>query len=239
MDDESQRTRAEETVDAYYAHHYTKVHGSGQLLKAASVMHTHLERRRKGQFHGVTLELGAGSFQHYPYVTHERHQYIATDIRMPEHSTVFQDIRSGDGPADLEFRQMDATHLDFPSHSVDRIIASCLIMHLPDPLGAVQEWQRVCREDGVIDFLVPCDPGMSLRIFRRLVSESTAARLGVTAEHYRLVNAIEHVSAFPRVLTLARAALEPTRRMYVDYFPFRFLKSWNVNAFAIVSIEPR
>jgi phosphatidylethanolamine/phosphatidyl-N-methylethanolamine N-methyltransferase len=238
MHSEPRPRNAEEVVDSYYDQHYTKVHGSGQLLKAASVMHNHLERRRKHSFHGVTLELGAGSFQHYPYVLHARNKYIATDIRIPEQSPLLKELRSGTGPRDLEFRQMDATQLDLPTHSVDRVVASCLIMHLPDPLGAVMEWQRVCRPDGVIDFLVPCDPGYALRMFRRLVSESTAKRLGVTADEYRLVNAIEHISAFPRVLTLARAALEPNRLMHVEYFPLRFLRSWNLNAFAIVSIEP-
>jgi phosphatidylethanolamine/phosphatidyl-N-methylethanolamine N-methyltransferase len=239
MTEEPSMCGAQETVDSYYAKHYAKVHSSGQMLKAASAMHTHLERRRSSAVYGVTLELGAGSFQHYPHVSHGRDHYIATDIRVPEDSPLFQALRAGTGPSDLEFRQMDATQIEFPPHSVDRIVASCLIMHLPDPLKALQEWQRVCRPDGVIDFLVPCDPGIALRIFRRLVSEPTAKRLGVSAEEFRLVNAIDHISAFPRVLALAQAALEPTRRMHVDYFPLRFLRSWNLNAFAIVSIEPQ
>ena len=38
--------------------------------------------------------------------------------------------------------------LDFDDGSVGRVVATCLLIHLPDPYGATHEWQRACRPDG-------------------------------------------------------------------------------------------
>jgi hypothetical protein len=122
---------------------------------------------------------------------------------------------------------------------VDRIVAGCLAVHLTDPLAAILEWQRVCRPTGVIDFLVPCDPGLLSRAFRRLVSERAAKGRGICSSHFRLVNAIEHVNPFGRVATLTRAALDPSRELKIAYHPFTRLPSWNLNAFAVFTIRPR
>jgi phosphatidylethanolamine/phosphatidyl-N-methylethanolamine N-methyltransferase len=225
-------------VDDYYANHYARVHGSGSLGAAHRAMHQALERRRSQMRFRAVLEVGAGNLEHYPFVAHSRERYIATDIRPPTCGPLVKALESGDGPADLTFQLADATRLPYADNSIDRIVAGCLLIHLPDPLAAVVEWQRVCRPDGVIDFLVPCDPGLLSRAFRRVVSEPAAARRGVGRQVYRLVNAIEHVSSFSRVAALAGAALESDRELKTNYYPFPLLPSWNLNAFAVFSVGP-
>jgi ubiquinone/menaquinone biosynthesis C-methylase UbiE len=227
-----------EIVDDYYQDKYQSVHGSGALGLAATIMHTSLERKRSKSAYPVTLELGCGNFQHYQYVEHSRQQYICADIRQPEDCELYSRNDSSVGPSDLEFIIMDAANIPLEANSVDRLLATCLIMHLADPLSAIKEWQRVVKHDGVIDFLVPCDPGFTTRLFRKIMSERAGRKHGVSAQQYQLVNAIEHINSLPRILTLVRAGLEPQRSMKVRYSPFGLLKSWNINAFAIVSIEP-
>lgn len=226
-------------VDDYYEHHYQHVHGGGRLGAAAAIMHTKLERGRQSADFPITLELGSGAFQHYKFVQHRHDLYIASDIRVPGQGEDPETRTcSGDSPT-VAFVQADAVDLPFHDHSVDRIVTSCLILHIPDPHAAIVEWQRVCRPDGYIDFLVQCDPGMAVRAFRRVFSERTARRHGVSAERYRLVNAIDHINGFPRVQALAAAALEDGRRLSVHFYPFSRLPSWNLNVFAIFSIGPR
>lgn len=237
MSNDREPRSSREIVDEYYAKHYASVHGSGCLGTAASVLHRRLEHRRgPGRRYPVTVEVGAGRFEHLPYVQHQYDRYVATDLRVPVENPTYVELTNGSGPPGLEFVQMDALQLGFEDHSVDRLVASCLLIHLPDPLAAVQEWQRVCRPTGVIDILVPCDPGLLARAFRRTVSQRTARRQGVDPSEYVLVNAIEHLSPFNRVLTLTRAAIEPNRRLSVSYYPFAVVPAWNVNAFAILSI---
>lgn len=230
---------SESLVNNYYEKHYENVHGSGVMGRAALLQQRELEKHRKGQVFPVTLELGSGNFQHYPHVLHERSRYIASDIRVPNGSQLYQDIKAGRGPEELEFLESDACNIPLLTGSVDRVVATCLLLHLDDPVKAIIEWQRVCKSSGVIDFLIPCEPGLALRFFRVLVSERTAMRNGVSREQFRVVNALDHKSSLPRALALAKLALSPGRKMKVRYYPFRFLRSWNMNFFVVVSLEPR
>ncbi|MDX1952885.1 MAG: methyltransferase domain-containing protein [Verrucomicrobiota bacterium] len=49
--------------------------------------------------------------------------------------------------------KMDATRLDFPDQSFDRVFAAYFISTVPDPVAVVQEMKRVCRPGGYIVFL--------------------------------------------------------------------------------------
>jgi hypothetical protein len=109
-------------------------------------------------------------------------------------------------------------------------------VHLADVKKAITEWQRVTKISGVIDFVVPCDPGIFLRLFRRLISIPHAKKYQVSRDLYERVNAYEHVSSFHRTVRIIQSEVEPGRKLKIRYFPFPFLKSWNFNAFAIVSI---
>ena len=147
-------SESDQIVERYYAKHYELVHGSGRLKDAASLLHKRLERRRRptDRF-PLTVEVGAGRFEHYPVVRHQRDRYVATDIRVPSANATYRAIAEGTGPDGLEFQRMDALSLSFEDGSVDRLVASCLLIHLPDPMAAVKEWQRVCGTHGVIDML--------------------------------------------------------------------------------------
>ncbi len=219
-----------DVVDEYYQEKYDCVHSSGALGGANASFHRALESRRADQYFPVVLELGAGNLQHFRFVEHSFERYVATDLRPPR--DVPHEIRSDPR---VQFEIADACSLPYPDSSFDRVVATCLIMHLVDPFQAVLEWQRVCKYEGVIDFLVPCDPGIAVRIFRRLVSHRAASRQGVSAELYRFVNSAEHVSSFTRVRDMAAAAVAPNRRLRIRYFPFR-LGSWNINGFAVFTI---
>jgi hypothetical protein len=94
----------------------------------------------------------------------------------------------------------------------------------------------VSKKGGVIDLVIPCEPGYLSRIFRRLISVPNARRYDVSKSNYEMVNAIEHVSSFPRTMRIIQNEIETVREFKIRYFPFPFLKSWNLNAFAIVSI---
>jgi SAM-dependent methyltransferase len=237
LEESGEGSASARVLDDYYTKHYKRVHSKGCLGAAAAVMHRRLERGRNNTSYPITLELGAGNLEHHPFVEHPHVQYIASDIRIPPRSQRFDDGVVAE--RSVHFLAIDALRIPFADHSVDRIVVGCLLMHLADPFEALSEWQRVCRPDGVIDWLVPCDPGVTSRVFRRLVSQRTAEREGVPPEEYRLVHAIDHLNPFTRVWTIAKAAVEPDRRLRVRFFPFPAVASWNLNVFAIFTIEPR
>lgn len=53
----------------------------------------------------------------------------------------------------LNLQKMDATNLEFPDDSFDRIFAAYFISTVPDPVRAVREMKRVCKPGGYIVFL--------------------------------------------------------------------------------------
>lgn len=53
----------------------------------------------------------------------------------------------------VQLLKMDATHLDFPDQSFDRVFAAYFISTVPDPVTVVKEMRRVCRKGGYLVFL--------------------------------------------------------------------------------------
>lgn len=53
----------------------------------------------------------------------------------------------------VKLRKMDATKLEFPDHSFDRVLAAYFISTVPDPVRVVQEMKRVCKPGGYLVFL--------------------------------------------------------------------------------------
>ena len=49
--------------------------------------------------------------------------------------------------------KMDATRLEFPDHSFDRVFAAYFISTVPDPVAVVREMKRVCKPGGYLVFL--------------------------------------------------------------------------------------
>ncbi len=53
-----------------------------------------------------------------------------------------------DKSASLEYRVMDAEHLDFPDQTFDAVISSCAVLHFPDIGKATREMYRVLKPAG-------------------------------------------------------------------------------------------
>lgn len=57
------------------------------------------------------------------------------------------------GLKNVQLLKMDATHLEFPDRSFDRVLAAYFISTVPDPVKVVHEMKRVCRPGGYLVFL--------------------------------------------------------------------------------------
>jgi phosphatidylethanolamine/phosphatidyl-N-methylethanolamine N-methyltransferase len=53
----------------------------------------------------------------------------------------------------IDLIKMDATNLNFPDHSFDRVLAAYFVSTVPDPVKVVLEMKRVCKPGGLLVFM--------------------------------------------------------------------------------------
>lgn len=138
------------------------------------------------------LEVGAGSGHHFPYVNKNFSKYILTDgsagMLAISSEKYADEISSGL----VSIEQQDATKLNYPNASVDRLIATHVLEHLPNPVNVLKEWNRVVKPGGLISIALPCDPGLLWRIGRHFGPRRNAQRLGLA---YDYLQAAEHINS--------------------------------------------
>jgi SAM-dependent methyltransferase len=216
-------------VSDYYKDYYSCVHGGSTTGRAASLMQKHLETKRsKSEEFTRVLELGAGTMQHFPFVEHKFKTYIASDLREIPATAGWQrwdDRRQPD--IDGKFlAQFDATNVPFDDSSFDRVIATCLLLHLPEPIDALRDWIRILKPGGVADLLIPCEPGLALRSYRKLISRPRANRLGF--KYFDLVNAVDHKNYAASMIQIVNH-LDDSIDVQFSWRPFNRIQSWNLN----------
>lgn len=230
----------EEIIEDWYLNDYVRLHYNGGKNEAiARRQHEALIAAWQPdlvQEEEIVLELGGGDGQHRDLVTTAfRGQYVSLDLRFPSNRSY---NRGRVSEIDrLKFVQGDAHCLPFSDGSVSRVIATCLALHLSDPLRAFYEWLRVVSPRGSCHFVVPCESGVGVALGRRFVSERQCRSLGIPIEKYRLVNALDHRSSFSVVANVAASvARTANRKLTIDWWPFRKVPSHHCNAFAVFTI---
>ena len=211
----------------WYEHHYSTICSSADGSAFATYMHRALERRPGVQTaSSQVLEIGGNEGEHVPFVTHPYADYLLTDLRPPTpRPEVAADPRVRTGVA-------DASNLPYPDATVDRVIATCVLHHVPSPLVCARQMRRVCRPGGTISVLLPTDPGLAYRVGKALTSGRAARKAGLESEH-RLLAAVDHRNHVRSVLAQVRHAFRDDA-LQLDWYPFR-VPSVELNAFLVVT----
>jgi|tagenome__1003787_1003787.scaffolds.fasta_scaffold20957643_2 phosphatidylethanolamine/phosphatidyl-N-methylethanolamine N-methyltransferase len=222
---------ADETpVTDFYAKGYDAVICEGGTGWAVAVAHRVIERGAVDDYPRV-LEVGAGAGVHRQYVTHPYREYVETDLRNDE----TPEVTALDHGRTLRREYADAAALPYESHSFDRVIATCLLIHLAEPERALEEWRRVVRPGGLLTVYVPCDPGILLRSIRSVTTARKARRLGFG--DYALWHAREHCGHAAgldvRVRHVVRNDVLTTKRWPLP------LATWNLNLFSVYQVTIR
>jgi phosphatidylethanolamine/phosphatidyl-N-methylethanolamine N-methyltransferase len=186
-----------------------------------------MERDFRNHKYENILEVGAGQGQHFEYVKCEFGSYTQTDVRdFSMDSTKRSDK--------VSFMQADAQNLtQFHEDQFDRLIATCVLAHLPDPEKALNEWRRVTSKDsGIITIYLPCEPSILLRTAQMLSTKRKTRKLGI---NYDLMHYREHRNYyfFLRALLLDIFCND---RIRVVGFPSKFLP-FDFNLYMVYQIE--
>ena len=107
--------------------------------------------------------------------------------------------------------KQDATSLTYSDHSFDRLIATHVLEHLPNPVQVLKEWNRVIRPQGVISIVLPCDPGMLWRLGRHLGPRRNAKKLGIA---YDYLQAAEHINSIFNLIVFIRHHYEDVSELW-------------------------
>ncbi|MEO8883873.1 MAG: class I SAM-dependent methyltransferase [Devosia sp.] len=110
------------------------------------------------------IEVGAGTLAHLPFVRHRFDKYVVSD----SDPDVVAALEKRPLPPGVEVVGLPTGAIPFPDNSFDRLIATHVLEHIPNPVSALEEWVRVLKPGGVLSIVLPCDPGLAWRVGRRL-----------------------------------------------------------------------
>jgi len=178
----------------------------------------------------TVLEVGAGNGEHLHFVKHEYEEYIETDIRLEilKDATKERIFNSKISQARLDANDLSS----LPSNSVDRLIATCVLVHLEKPKFFLEEVRRICKEGAIISLYVPCEPGLFLRYLRYWTTARNARKMGVNHLHFHYQ---EHKYHILHIREIIRSTFSQDVVKNHSY-PFNKF-SWNLNLWEIYQIK--
>ncbi len=218
-------------IEVYYKEFYSQMMGhdsTGLMSFLWKYPHKLMEKPFRTNSGLRILELGFGEGEHLQFVKSDFSEYLATDIDEKRLEKVSAKL-----PSKVVTKKVDASNLPFEDETFDRVIATCLIAHLQEPEKSLREWRRVLKPGGSMSVYVPCEPGFSLRLFRKLITAPKAKKLGF--EGFNLYIARDHVSDAFRILNIAAETFRTDNQKMV-FRPF-FLRSWYLNLFCVIQVK--
>lgn len=135
-------------VNHFYSKYYDLVLRTGFTGAAQDRTHRAIEKRwsKDDEFEQV-LEVGAGAGDHKRFVDHQYQIYYETDIRFANDLNIGDlnqkqpEVESG-----LVREFADLTQLHYKDDTFDRVIATCLLLHLEKPEIALREAHKVTKK---------------------------------------------------------------------------------------------
>lgn len=218
----------DDQVKYYYESFYRSLMHKGLVGKFFAISNRMIEKPfKETDYYPTILELGATSENHLNYVNCTYNEYHLTDLNEVKLLNFKEDKK-------VIVRQLNASDFtDEPSNFYDRIIVTCLILHLDEIEHALNEWKRATKQNGYISIYVHCEPGILLR-FMRSITTVPKSFFKSRNNHLDLVY-LEHKTHFLHVKHTIKKVFA-NDEVHQAYFPFRFM-SWNFNFWKIYTIK--
>ena len=162
----SQKINNDQIVKDFYIN-YDKFNQSKNLSGyAIKSIHKLMEKpfKNSSEFKNV-LELGGFVGNHVSFVKHKLNNYVNSDILFEVDKKIKKDNFM------YYEKNIDAEKLvNIKTNSFDRLIATCLILHINNSLESLAEWNRVVKKGGVLTIWVQNEPSLLMRILRSLIT---------------------------------------------------------------------
>lgn len=222
----------------FYNLAYNDILNKGLVGRMQRKVHHLIDKPLTGKKYSNILELGSGNSTHLLQFKKDFDRYQLTDLRFDNDliiklkKEILEEMPSK--ISKVTFTQLDALNGDFPAAKQDLIIATCLLIHLNDPLMALKKWKESLSEDGEMVIYVPCEPGILLRFARNVFTKPKHRKAGISDPS--LLYALEHVTSFEVLNQLIDFEFADCQ-VRARFWPFSFIRSWNLNLFAVYHIK--
>ena len=224
-----------EIIKNYYDHHFKNLCYTGFQRRGSRFIHKSLEKYWGNASAKYVMEVGAGNGEHLEFVDYTLSNgatnYIALDFRKPTINETQNQSKLN--KINVIWGQGDIENLPFKNQSFDRVISTCLFLHLDNPLQAYEELKRVTKIKGELCIAYPTDPGLLNRFVKRFYTHRKAKKLGV--QDIGLVSALEHRNNIHGLLEIQNHVFKDNL-IRNHYLPFG-LQSWNFNLLVISHIK--
>jgi SAM-dependent methyltransferase len=210
---------------------YSDVLSSGLVGFMTKLLHRDMEQPFKStQSFNLVLEIGAGDGVHRPFVKHKYLEYWETDLRYKK--IKYESFLHG-LPSKLVKVHLDAEDLSsIRDNHFNRIIATCVLLHLRNIESALVQWRRVVADGGVITIYVPSEPGLFLSMAQFLTTKRKFEKQGVDYCSWQFQ---EHITSFPRAQVLISKVFMMDE-ISVRKFPTSLLP-WHFSLWAVYQIK--
>ena len=201
------------SYESLYVEGYEK-HNIDSTLAGKFLQKSHrlLEETVPEDFIGErVLEVGAGSGHHFSYLNKPVSEYVLTDGSEAMLRVAASRYKNEIAAGRIIVSKQDATRLDYPDQSFDRLIATHVLEHIPNPVAVLREWDRVVKKGGLISIVLPCDPGLLWRFGRCFGPRRNAEKLGLP---YDYVQAADHVNSIFNLVVFIRFHFEKVSELW-------------------------
>ncbi len=214
---------------SWYKNHYNRISLTGKKSLSKMILHKSLERDLKGDNYSRILEIGGGEGQHIPYVKTLFENYTILDVR-PE-------LANHPFPPKVKFILGNADNIPLSDAFFDRVIVTCLLHHVKDPLKVLREIKRVAKKTGIITIFLPHDPGVLYRLILATTTFRIAKKLGILSEA-QYVQSLEHQNSFLSLHQMIQWEFSGSYVIKRKTFPFPKV-FWQSNLFSVYLISPK
>jgi len=201
---------------------YPGIEGGGPIGFVSRLEHRMLER--KVSYHASVLEIGGGEGGHARFLKDGFESYTVIDLFVPQKLNPAKNVK---------FILGSAENLPFAAETFDRVLVTCVLAHLKDPIQAINEALRVLKPGGTLSILISNDPGALYTVMWNLFGRR--ARTNWANEDPVLGHALEHLIS-GKSLKKVINSLASNYEVKTIGFPF-VLKSYNFNISTIFQIK--
>ena len=209
----------------FYEKYYRHISESWIVKKNHAYTHQKLESGVNSRFENV-LELGAGNGEHFQFVCHPFETYLLSDLR--------QNIKCDIQDKRVRFESFNAEKIPYDNNSFQRVISTCLLHHVTDLRGTLEEMRRVSTHGGLISINIAADPGLTYRWIWKLTSGRRLRNQGLKfplSVHYQ-----EHKGHFIGIREIIREVFESDAITF-KFYPLTIIPTHQANIFAVMQIQ--